>query len=388
MHHFEVGRWLREGVSNRAGANKQVLLHHIACNLVKQRAEPWNLGEAASLSHTPLLPPYASLLTKLPRSHPSSQPVLSSRPGQALARLLLLMRACCPSPSKVPSRSLRTLPPPLQPRAPLRPRLAGRPPTPTPRLQHAQALLAPALLSSRIALVLAACAGSTVAPSSPHQPTATTPRAAPFLSAVRPLSFPPFPLPPLSHPSSTKSNALRPPDTPILSNWNILYPTFDHVVAEAQGRRRRGAGLPAFGIGRRGRVSHCFHQYSSCTLCASISASAQGTPLRSSCRRDMRLCGAKLEAMRRRATFWGPVNLVMHGSLAGNRAMTCITGSLPLGVVARHIDRRNSVNGNHNVARVSIPSSFVVRRSASWACCVPQACVVCRIALRVLELRR
>ncbi|KAI7784126.1 hypothetical protein LA080_010438 [Diaporthe eres] len=71
----------------------------------------------------------------------------------------------------------------------------------------------------------------------------------------------------------------------------------------------------------------------------------------------------------------GPVKLVMHGSLAGNRAMTCIIGSPPLGVVARHIDQRNSVNGNHDVARVSIPGFFILRRSTPWARCVLQAYV-------------
>lgn len=160
---------------------------------MKQRAEPWNLGEAAhSLSHT-LSPPTLRLCSsphKLPRSHPSfplqpSRPSSGSPPGSMPA---------CPSPLPTFPRGPSTHPPscplpPLQPRELCYARawLGAHSHTKTPT--YPGILLAPASLSSRIALVLAACAGSTVAPSSPHQPTATTPELPPSSQPSVPFPF-------------------------------------------------------------------------------------------------------------------------------------------------------------------------------------------------------
>lgn len=143
VHRFEVGRWFRErGGKDRAGANKQVL-HDIACSLVKQRAEPWNRGEAAhsvSLTHS-LSPPTLRLCSsphKLPRSHPSfplqpSRPSSGSPPGSMPA---------CPSPLPTFPRGPSTHPPsrPLpSTSAYLESSVMPAPgwaPTPTPRLHH------------------------------------------------------------------------------------------------------------------------------------------------------------------------------------------------------------------------------------------------------------
>lgn len=132
VHRFEVGGWFRErGGSERAGANKQVL-HDIACSLMKQRAEPWNLGEAASLCLTLLspLPPCASapLLT----SSPARIPVSSLQPSRPSSGSPPGSMPACPSPLPTFPRGLSTHPPPLPPlhptwRAVLYPRLAGRP---------------------------------------------------------------------------------------------------------------------------------------------------------------------------------------------------------------------------------------------------------------------
>ncbi|KAL2279597.1 hypothetical protein FJTKL_13288 [Diaporthe vaccinii] len=65
------------------------------------------------------------------------------------------------------------------------------------------------------------------------------PRPPPELppSSQPPVPFPflLFLLPPLSHLSNTRSNALRPPDTPILSNWNICTQPLNMSKRKARG---------------------------------------------------------------------------------------------------------------------------------------------------------
>lgn len=78
----------------------------------------------------------------------------------------------------------------------------------------------------------------------------------------------------------------------------------------------------------------------------------------------MRFCGAKLQAMRRHHASEGPVDLVLHWSLAGIRAFPCITWSLFLGGVARRIDRQRSINGKHAVFQAWIHGSSVA--CAGW----------------------
>lgn len=150
MHHFEEGR-----VSG-PGQTSKCCMHHIACSLVKQRAEPWNLGEAASLPRTSLLPPWglaplSSQAPPLPSQSPAG-PVQPSRPSSGSPPAP--SSQCPPAlpPSKVPSRSLRATPPPA-PSPPAycvvelchaRARLA---PAPTPRLQHTRALASTCLTS-------------------------------------------------------------------------------------------------------------------------------------------------------------------------------------------------------------------------------------------------
>ena len=202
-------------ITERAGVNKQVL-HHIACSLVKQQAEsgtPWNLGELSLL--TPLLLAPRSSPAPFPVSSRSSPvPVQPSRPSSGSPPTSM---PACQSPSEV---SLRDPSPPLLP--PLlfslgalsRPRLAGAHSHTSPGITSTCLTL----LTQRIALVLAACAGSTVAPSSPHQLTATTPRAAPSSQPSVPFPFLLFLLHccPISlTPNPTLCDLLLPPFYPI-----------------------------------------------------------------------------------------------------------------------------------------------------------------------------
>lgn len=95
MHHFEEGR-----VSGPEQTSK-CCMHHIACSLVKQRAEPWNLGEAASLPRTSLLPPWglAPLLTSSPAPIPVPSRSCPAVPAKLwLASCSQLAMPACPSP--------------------------------------------------------------------------------------------------------------------------------------------------------------------------------------------------------------------------------------------------------------------------------------------------